>query len=247
MEWLTISVQYIWSLFKLWIDTLFVIPFVNWDMLWLLVPVWISWFFSEFYQEKVGTSMGNAITNSVVVLWGSIDCTRQTVRLITEKIITSTGEIIWRFALVGLLFIYGILIIFLGIKGKTIIRKIGRVRTATYIFVIFVPVLYNVMPLSMNHILAGILFFPLFYGIIEILDRIIPDPKAIVEDMHSEEQKQQAPIHSTANYSTNQQQSPVQYPQQQHYQYAHNPQTYSQYTQYYVQKHLQQQQQQPKK
>jgi hypothetical protein len=241
VEWLTTSALYVWSLFKLWVNTIFIVPFVNWDMLWLLVPVWIAWFFSEFYQEKVGTSMGNAITNAVVVLWGSIDCTRQTVRLTAQNVITSTGEMVWRFALVGILFFYGILIIILGIKGNTIIRKIGRVRTVTYVFVIFVPVLYNVMPLSLNHILAALLFFPLFYGVIELMDRIIPDPKAIVEDLHPHDKKPQQ-----SALSMNQQPSYPQHPQQPHYQYGSYPQGYSQYTQYYVQKHLQQQIQQKK-
>jgi hypothetical protein len=31
-------------------------------------------------------------------------------------------------------------------------------------------------------VIAAILFFPLFYFVIEAIDRLVPDPKAIVED-----------------------------------------------------------------
>ena len=79
--WLLNIGLYFWGLFKLWITTLFVLPFKHTQMLWLLIPIWATWFFAEFFQEKHGTSMGNAITNSVVVIWGSIDCTRQTVNM----------------------------------------------------------------------------------------------------------------------------------------------------------------------
>jgi hypothetical protein len=176
-------VIYFWNLFVLWIETIFVIPFKNWDMLWLLVPVWIAWFFAEFYQEKVGTSRGNAITNAVVVIWGSIDCTRQTARLIASKAITSGLQIFTRFALIAVIFAYGLIIVNLGMKGRKIVKYIGRVRVVTYVFVMFVPILYNTIPFSVEHLVAAIVFFPLYYGIIELIDRIAPNPQAIIEDL----------------------------------------------------------------
>ncbi|MFH2020750.1 MAG: hypothetical protein ABIJ34_05010 [archaeon] len=185
-------IAYLFSLFGIWIDTLFVLPFRNIDMLWLLVPIWIAWFFAEFFQEKIGTSMGNAITNAVVILWGSIDCTRQTFSLIAKKALNSTLDILGRFGLVFLLFIYGAIIIHLGIKGNKIIKYIGRVRIVTYVFAMFVPIFYNAISFSVEHLLATILFFPLFYFTIELLDFLVPDPHAIrvdQEDTNSQRKK----------------------------------------------------------
>ncbi|MBU0628132.1 MAG: hypothetical protein KKC75_03005 [Nanoarchaeota archaeon] len=182
MAWYLSALLYVWDLFKIWITTIFVVPFRNPEMLWILVPVILGWFFAEFFQEKAGTSMGNAITNSIIVVWGSIDCTRQTVKLISGGILKSTGDIIARFSIIVSIMIYGISIIVLGLKGNKIIRYIGRVREVTYVFVMFVPVFYNAIPFSVNHIIASIVFFPLGYIIIEIIDRITPDPKAVVED-----------------------------------------------------------------
>ena len=175
-------VSYIWNLFTLWLHTLFITPFLNTQMLWLLVPIWIAWFFAEFFQEKEGTSLGNAMSNAIVILWGSIDCMRQTITLISQGVLIGTWDLVGRFFLIVLLFVYGIVIIILGWQGKQIIRKIGRIREVTYFFAMFVPVFYNAIPFSLEHLLAAILFFPAFYYGIELIDRETPDPRALVED-----------------------------------------------------------------
>ncbi|MFA6461832.1 MAG: hypothetical protein WCV90_06210 [Candidatus Woesearchaeota archaeon] len=194
MVWYLNAAVYLWELFRDWLTTIFIIPFKNVDMLWLLIPVWIAWFFAEFFQEKRGTSMGNAITNAVIILWGSIDCTRQTLRLISEGIITNTFDIVLRFVLIAAIFGYGGLIIGFGIKGNPIIKYIGRVREVTYVFAMFVPVFYNEIPFSLEHILAVIIFFPLFYFFIELLDRYTPNPKAMVEDLQESELSEPNPF-----------------------------------------------------
>jgi hypothetical protein len=214
--------SYISLLFRTWIETLFVIPFKNWEMLWLLVPVWVAWFFAEFYQEKTGTSLGNAITNAVVILWGSIDCIRQTVNLIVNKTITSSLQIFLRFSLVALIFAYGIIIVILGTKANRLVKYIGRVRVVTYIFAMFVPVFYNAIPFSWNHLFAAVLFFPLFYFVIELIDRIVPDPKAIIEDAKHHQEHMQRTQHAQQSQHNVQHQSHI--GSQHHLQHpAHNP------------------------
>lgn len=181
---------YLWNLFVLWVNTLFVLPIKNTDMLWILVPLWLSWFFSEFFQEKLGTSFGNAISNAVVVLWAGVDCIRQTLRLISAGDVFITSDIITRFILCGLLLGYGIVIIIYGYKVKEKVKIFGRIRDVTYAFVIFVPVLYNYVDLTIEFILSAILFFPLFYYAIEWIDLKTPEPKAMkadIEDMKPKE------------------------------------------------------------
>jgi uncharacterized membrane protein YgcG len=182
-EWLIGIGLYFWGLFKLWINTIFITPFTTMDMLWLLIPVWLSWFFAEFFQEKTGTSMGNAISNSVIIVWGSIDCARQTVNFIRDGTFSFGLDVVMRFFIIAVLFGYGITIIVLGVKGNKIIKYIARIREVTYVFAIFTPVFYNALPLTFTHVIAGLLFFPLFYFAIELIDRFTPDPKAIAEDM----------------------------------------------------------------
>ena len=183
MVWYVTIGLYFWGLFKTWLHTLFVAPFQHADMLWLLIPIWATWFFAEFFQEKHGTSMGNAITNAVVVVWGSVDSTRQTIYQISLGALTSVGEMIARFSIIAVILGYGVAIVVLGLKGNRVIKYIGRVREVTYAFAMFAPVFYGAVPLSLNHIIGALLFFPLFYFAIELLDRYTPNPKAVMEDM----------------------------------------------------------------
>jgi hypothetical protein len=207
--------NYVWELFRLWINAIFVLPFKNLDMLWLLVPVWLGWFFAEFFQEKTGTSMGNAMSNSVIILWACVDCTRQTTKLMAEHIISGTLNIVIRFSIIAVVFAYGIILVYLGWKGNKLIKRIGRIREVTYIFAIFTPVFYNAIDLSWGLILAAILFFPLFYFAIELIDRYTPNPKAIVEDMEDTDNLfKDEPIKLESTEIRRQQPPPRQYPQQ---------------------------------
>ncbi|MBI2138346.1 hypothetical protein HYU13_02055 [Candidatus Woesearchaeota archaeon] len=183
MVWYVTIVSYFWMLLKDWLFTIFIIPFKNTDMLWLLVPVWVSWFFAEFFQEKIETSMGNALTNSVIVLWGSIDMARQTVSLIGRGVLRGLGTISLRFSLIWLIFAYGATIVALGIRGNPLIKHIARIREVTYVFVMFVPIFYNAIPFSWNHLIGAAIFFPAYYWIIEFFDRLTPNPKPLTEDM----------------------------------------------------------------
>jgi hypothetical protein len=185
MVWYAGILIYLWELLKLWSATIFATPFKNLDMLWLLVPVWLAWFFAEFFQEKQGTSMGNAISNAVVVMWGSIDWARQTVHLISSGAVSGFGNISLRFILAAAVLSYGILIIVMGVRGNKVIEYVGRIREVTYVFVMFTPIFYNTIPFSFKHMIAAILFFPLFYYIIEMIDWITPNPKAIEMDTES--------------------------------------------------------------
>ena len=176
------ALLYLWELLKLWINTLFIIPVKKPDMLWILLPIWIGWFLAEFFQEKKGTSMGNAISNAVIVGWGSIDWVRQTVSFIADKVLIGFWDIAVRFFMAAIVFGYGVLIVYLGLKGKEMIKYIGRIREVTYVFAMFTPVFYKAIPFSVEHIIATILFFPVFYFVIELIDQKTPDSKAVLEE-----------------------------------------------------------------
>ena len=73
-------------------------------------------------------------------------------------------------------------IIFLGIKAKSLVRVIGRVRETTYFMVMFSPVIYGVEDLSLRTVAVILAFFPVFYIIVEIFDRLMPTPNTFEED-----------------------------------------------------------------
>ena len=90
--------------------------------------------------------------------------------------------LIAKFALATIVLLYGFFIIYEGVKGKSLIKSIGRVRTVTYIVVFFTPVFYKVTELSWQLVFSLAFFFPLAYYFVEILDRLLPDPESIRDE-----------------------------------------------------------------
>lgn len=179
--WATVG-TYLWDTFIAWLFTIFVAPFKNFEMLWILIPIYLMWFFAEFFQEKEGTSLGNAITNAVVAIWGGIDWLRLTINQLINKTISFSGIVFGKIALSVFVLAYGATIIYVGVKAKTITKYLGRIREVTYVVVMFTPIYYDVIAITWQHILGVLLFFPLFYYAIELLDKLVPSPKAVKVD-----------------------------------------------------------------
>lgn len=191
--WYIKIIKYFWSLFSLWITTLFIAPFKTPSILWTIVPVWLGWIFAEFFQEKAGTSLGDAMANSVVVLWGVVECARQSYSLVVEGIITGWPNILLRIFIFIVLLVYGFIIIHLGWKGHENVKYIGRVREVSYVLMIFTPFFFNAVPFSASFIISAILFFPLYYYFMEFANHHLPDPKAILEERRLRHQQEHHP------------------------------------------------------
>ena len=175
------AISFIWTLFKSWL-TLFSIPFSNFHIIWIIIPIWLSWFFAEFFQEKKGTSLGNAISNGVIPFWVGIDWTRFLTTSIIDKELGMTPLTFVKYVICALVLVYGFLVIFFGIRGKQFAKRFGRVREISYVLLMFSPIVYGLVELEWRFILSLFLFFPVFYFAIELIDRVTPDPKIIKMD-----------------------------------------------------------------
>lgn len=185
------ALHYIWQLFTEWLG-LFAAPVLNTELLWISIPIWANWIFAEFFQEKRGTSFGNAISNGVVPLFVGIDW----MRYLTNSL-ESMYEVNWwvvglKYAICGIVMLYGLIIIILGISGHQMTRHIGRIREVTYVLLVFTPVIYGIIDLSWSFLIEIIVFFALWYYVIEWIDRKLPDPKAIELDKQSNQPQPRA-------------------------------------------------------
>lgn len=172
---------------------LFGAPIRDMNVLWIIIPIWVSWFFTEFFQEKKGTGFGNAITNGGVSLWVAIDWGRHLTRGLSEGTVATDYTIYVKFALVAFILLYGGIIIMKGLKRQRFASVGGRIRVITYILVMFTPIIYETADISAMNIISIFVFFPLFYFFLEIVDRIVPDSKALEED-HEETDKGNDPM-----------------------------------------------------
>ncbi|MEM4267319.1 MAG: hypothetical protein QXK37_00645 [Candidatus Woesearchaeota archaeon] len=177
-----------WQLFYSWLY-LFYAPFSEPEMLWVIIPIYLGWIITEIYQEKRDTSYGNAVSNGVIVFWVGIDWTRTTIRLLKEKAISVDMLLYAKLFIAFLVFSYGVLILYLGIKGKKSVRYIARIREVSYILLVFTPIFYKPELLTMKAIIGIFVLFPFFYFLIEFIDWVTPDPK--IYEYDKDEQRKQ--------------------------------------------------------
>ncbi|MBN1385624.1 hypothetical protein JW968_01455 [Candidatus Woesearchaeota archaeon] len=158
---------------------LFSAPFRFPELLWILVPVYLMWIFTELFQEKKGTSLGNAITNGVVLIWAGVDWLRTLAG--TTQWFEKTIYFYAKIGISALIIIYGALVIIFGLKMVKGVKVLGKIRMIAYFIIFFTPVIYGKIDLSLQLGLAVLLFAPIFYLVIGLITRMIPSPKTYEE------------------------------------------------------------------
>ncbi len=166
---------FIWSLLQIWLYA-FYVSFTNSETIWIIIPIWLAWFFTEFFQEKKGTSFGDAISNGVIPFWVGIDWMRQLTLQLTSDGIAFSSLVLIKYLISVFILIYGFVIIVFGIKGRDFIKYLGRIREVTYILAVLTPFIYGLITPNYKYFLGIIVFFPIFYFIVEFIDRLTPEP-----------------------------------------------------------------------
>lgn len=161
---------------------LFYVPFTQINIIWIIIPIYVNWIISEIWQEKRFTAYGNAISNGVIVLWVGIDWGRRLTEALQEG---TDSHVAVKLVITFLMLLYGLVIIIYGIKAREFIHYAGRVRVVTYLMLMFMPIMYDLVPASIGVFIRIFLFLPIFYFFIEFIDWLIPDPKTLDEDTAS--------------------------------------------------------------
>ena len=173
---------------------LFGAPIKDTNILWIIVPIYVSWFFTEFFQEKKGTGFGNAITNGAVCIWVAVDWFRYITNGLTAGTIDTDYTLYIKYGFSAFILVFGILIIVKGLQRKKFAHFGGRIRVITYILVMFTPIIYETAEIKPMNIVPIFVFFPVFYFLLEIIVRIMPDSKAFEEDKGESTEKKNEPL-----------------------------------------------------
>ena len=173
---------------------LFGAPIKDFNILWIIIPIYVSWFFTEFFQEKKGTGFGNAITNGAVCIWVAIDWFRHITNGLTSGLIDADYTLYVKYGFAGFILIFGIIVIVKGLQRKKFAHFAGRIRVISYILIMFTPIIYQTAEIKAINIIPIFVFFPLFYFFLEIIVRIIPDSKAFEEDIGESNEKKSEPL-----------------------------------------------------
>lgn len=172
-------ISYILQIIFTWLG-LFAAPVFNESLLWIVIPVYLNWILAEFYSEKLGgVSFAGAITKGVVLIWVGIDWTRKTTDLLNSDVL---GLTLFKYFLCFVWIALGIFLIYQGISRKKSAKFLGKSRNTTYLTLMFTPILYNFVSLSVEVLISIVLLFPIYYLIVEVLSKIMPNPKIGVEE-----------------------------------------------------------------
>lgn len=158
--------MYIFNLFVYWLSLFFYVPIKDLEVLWILIPIWINFIFTEVFQEREGASLGNAISNGAVMFWVGIDW----FRFLMRNYEGFSSLLAFKIFLCVFVIFYGILIIYDGVKGKQITKMIGRIRVVSYIMLVLSPLIYGLIELNFSYVLSIFVFFLLFYYLFELID-----------------------------------------------------------------------------
>lgn len=164
----------VWSIFQREF-MLFAAPFYIPDSLWVILPIYLNWLVTEYFQEKRGVDFPNAICNGFVMLWVGVDWLRTSVRMYP----TPVSEIILRVILSLFCVIYGAVVMLEGARGSSLTFYFGRIREVTYFLLVLTPVFYGFVPPDLVTLVAIVMFFPVFYLGVLIVDELLPSPKVL--------------------------------------------------------------------
>jgi hypothetical protein len=173
--------SWFWHVFLGWLS-LFAAPIYNTELLWISIPIWANFIFAEFFQEKKGTSFGNAISNGAVPLFVGIDWARYITNSLGTQGYSDLWVLVLKYTICGIIMAYGLTIVIMGIQGHHLTRVIGRIREVTYVLLMFTPIIYGVVDPTLSFFFGVIAFFIVWYGVVEYFDWLIPDPKAMTLD-----------------------------------------------------------------
>ncbi len=148
------------------------------DVIWITLPVYITWFFTHYFQEKKETSFGNAATNGTIAIWVALDWIRQ--------MVTRLGINPIKLGLAVFLIIYGIWITIEAIRAKPVAKYLGRINELAYFQLTLTPIMYNKIPLDFLSIMAIIFYFPIFYLLTSWLFKVLPEPYYMKQEEEKE-------------------------------------------------------------
>ncbi|HIJ99614.1 TPA: hypothetical protein H1011_02205 [archaeon] len=159
----------------------------NYVMMLSLAPLYLNWVSSDYFQERRGATLGNAASNGFTGLWVAFDWGRAAYvgYAVTKSAAYFSAKIFLAFTMA----VYGGLVIFEAARGKRIARIIGRVREISFFAILLTPVAYGVYPFDKLTLLTLIVFYPLFYGLIEFINFfVLPVPKTEAPREEDEEE-----------------------------------------------------------
>jgi len=198
------------SLFQAFLK-IFISTLTNIEIIWITYPVYITWFAMEFLVERKEIKYSHSLANSIIFSWVSIDWLRD---LYLNNELNDYNKLI-----ITLFFLFlSLFILIASIKRKKIAKLLGKTGFFSYFQIMFTPFIYGIIEFNYINFLSVIIFFPLIYIAVYVIDKLLPE-FIEEEDKKFEEENEENNEEDNNNFA----ESNLQY----------NQQNYSNYYNYY--------------
>ena len=199
------------SLFQAF-STIFISTITNVEIIWVTYPVYITWFAMEFLIERKELTYSHSLANSIIFSWVSIDWLRH---LYLDHELNDYNKLI-----ITLFFLFlSLFILIASIKRKKIAKILGKTGFFSYFQIMFTPLIYGIIEFNYIDFLSIIIFFPLIYITVYVIDKLLPEFVEEEEEKFEEEFGEENNEEDIDNFA----ESNLQY----------NQQNYSNYYNYY--------------
>jgi large-conductance mechanosensitive channel len=148
--------------------TIFISTLTNIEIIWITYPVYITWFAMEFLVERKEFRYSHSLANSIIFSWVSIDWLKH---LYLNNELNDYNKLI-----ITLLFLFlSLFILISSIKRKKIAKLLGKTGFFSYFQIMFTPFIYGTIEFNYINFLSVIIFFPLIYMAIYVIDKLVPE------------------------------------------------------------------------
>jgi len=149
-------------------STIFISTLTNVEIIWVTYPVYITWFAMEFLVERKELRYSHSLANSIIFSWVSIDWLRH---LYLDHELNDYNKLI-----ITLFFLFlSLFILIASIKRKKIAKILGKTGFFSYFQIMFTPLIYGIIEFNYIDFLSIIIFFPLIYITVYVIDKLLPE------------------------------------------------------------------------
>jgi len=179
-------------------STIFISTLTNVEIIWITYPVYITWFAMEFLVERKEFKYSHSLANSIIFSWVSIDWLRH---LYLNNELSDYNKL-----LITLFFLFlSLFILIASIKRKKIAKLLGKTGFFSYFQIMFTPFIYGAIEFNYINFLSVIIFFPLIYMVVYVIDKLLPEFIEEEEKKFEEENEEDINNFAESNLQYNQQ------------------------------------------
>lgn len=140
-------------------------PFQSFDVLWTLIPVYITLTITLYYHDEEDKDFPTMITNGFTAMWVSINWLKEvfsTPNIPLLSLIIST-----------ILLFYGLTIVIMGFKQDNRVYYLAERKELIYLLITLTPLFYNTVETNLITFVSIIVFFPIYLLTLKILWKLI--------------------------------------------------------------------------